>query len=160
MKLSILFIFFPPLPFSSLPFSSLPLLSFFLSDKQIVKKLYGVCQYYTYQTTALLPDIFPFWFGMAYELRLESYGQGTVPQYARRSCSSTLCGFCLPIPGVPCTYSQATPGLLNACVTCTINVRRICKQATVSKQKLEYSFLYIYLMLKAILVPRKTPLCI
>ena len=43
------------------------------------RKLYGVCEYYTYQTTALLPDIFLFWFGATYKLRLESYGQETVP---------------------------------------------------------------------------------
>ena len=30
-----------------------------------------------------------FWFGAAYELRLESYGQETVSEYARRACSST-----------------------------------------------------------------------
>ena len=42
-----------------------------------------------YQTTSLLLDIFLFWFGTAYELPLESYSQETVPEYARRACSST-----------------------------------------------------------------------
>ena len=45
---------------------------------RIAQKLYGVCECYTYQTTALLPDIFLFWFGAAYKLRLTSYGQETV----------------------------------------------------------------------------------
>ena len=36
---------------------------FFLSPISITPKLYGVCKYYTYQTTPLLRVIFLFWFG-------------------------------------------------------------------------------------------------
>ena len=55
----------------------------------ITQKLYHVCEYYTYQRTALLPGIFLFWFGVVYELRLASYGHKTVPQCARCSRSGT-----------------------------------------------------------------------
>ena len=67
MKISVLFLFF---------------LSSFLC---ITQTLYGVWEYYTYQTIALLPNTFPFWFGMAHELQLASYGHTMVPQYARGS---------------------------------------------------------------------------
>ena len=40
----------------------------------IAQKLYGICKYYTYQTSALLPDIFLSWFGVAYKEQQVSYG--------------------------------------------------------------------------------------
>ena len=53
------------------------------------------------------------------------------------------------------TYSQATPGLLNACVTVCDEFSR---QLPASRSWT--TVFSIYLMLKTILVPRKTPLCI
>ena len=57
------------------------------------RKLYCVCEYCTYQTSALLSDIFLFWFGAAYELRLGSYTatklQVAVSKYAPRGWWST-----------------------------------------------------------------------
>ena len=68
--------------------------------------------------TAIRPDIFLFWFGEAYELhvRLESYGQENGPPSMQDTRVRRLLGLL-------CTYSgcgtniQATPGLLNVCVT-------------------------------------------
>ena len=65
----------------------------------LMRVLYGVCEYYTYQTTALRPNIFLFWFGAAYELRLASYGQETVPEYAIHVFVD-FWGFCLCNLGV------------------------------------------------------------
>ena len=55
---------------SSSSSSSLPLC--------ITKKLYGVYEYYTYQMTTLLMEIFLFLFGVVCELRLASYSLETV----------------------------------------------------------------------------------
>ena len=66
-------------------FNFVHLLSFFIS---FIQKLYGVCEYYTYQITALLPGIFLFWFGAAYELQLASYGLETVSEDT--SCAQSL----------------------------------------------------------------------
>ena len=56
----------------------LPFIFFFVTHNS---KLYGVCEYYTYQTAALLlnPEIFLYWFGVAYELWLASYNHRKVP---------------------------------------------------------------------------------
>ena len=54
------------------------------------------------------------------------------------------------------TYSQATPRLVNACVT-------VCDEFAsrqLSASRSWTTVFYIYLMLKTILVPRKAPLCI
>ena len=106
-----------------------------------------MCEYYTYQTNCLLPDIFLFRFGAAYELRLERYGQKPSPsmQDARVCrvlwllCTYSVCG----------THSQATPGLLNACVT-------VCEEFASRQLSASRSWTIvfsIYLMLKTILVP-------
>ena len=68
----------------------LPSSFFLLSSSCIPQKLYDVCKYYTYHMTALLPDIFLFWFGAMYELQLVSFGHKTIPQYTRRFHSATL----------------------------------------------------------------------
>ena len=66
------------------------LLIFVLSSPtSIAQKLYGVCEYYTYQMTALLPGIFFFWFVVAYELQLASYNHETVYKDALCVWSST-----------------------------------------------------------------------
>ena len=69
MKISVLFIFFL---FFVLSFS----------DMRNLKNIWCVREYYTYQTTALLPVIFLFWFGVVYELQLTNYGLETVSKDA------------------------------------------------------------------------------
>ena len=52
---------------------------------------------YTYQATALVPGIFRFWFGAAYELRLVSYVHKTVSYYLQRRFTCLVVdfwGFC------------------------------------------------------------------
>ena len=69
------------------------------SHTRIYLQLYVVCEYYTYQTTALLPGIFLSLFEAAYELRLASYGLETVSKIA--ACSFVdFWGICSIIPGV------------------------------------------------------------
>ena len=64
--------------------------------------------------TALLPGIFLFWFGTVYELRLASYGLKPVLKMPRM-LGHQLLGLLFNCFGRG-TYSQATPGLLNACI--------------------------------------------
>ena len=69
-------------------FLLIPLLSSSLASK--ARKLYGLYANIIHtKTTTLLLDTLIHWFGATYVLRLASYGQETVSQYARRSCSST-----------------------------------------------------------------------
>ena len=61
---------------------------------------YSICEYYTYQTTALLPGNLLFWFGVAYKLLLKSYSHKTVSK-DNFACSVTdFWGFCSIILGV------------------------------------------------------------
>ena len=62
---------------------------FFLCLISITWKLYGAYKYYTYQTTALLPGIFLFWFGAMHELPLVSYSLKTVSKDTSHFCLST-----------------------------------------------------------------------
>ena len=69
-----------------------------------------------------------------------------------------FCGFCLCIPGVARTYSQATPGQLNVCIACTVCDEFTSRQLSASRcWTIVFS---IYLMSKTVLVPWETPLCI
>ena len=115
MKRSILFIFFL-------------LLSIF-SEKHSSKTIPCMEILYKYQTTALLTDIFLFWFRAACELHvpLASYGQ-----VCRLLCllfTYSRCG----------QYSKATPGLLNACVT--VCEEFLSRQLSVSRS-LTLAFLF------------------
>ena len=76
------------------------------------------------------------------------------PRVCKTSVFVDFWGFCLCNPGVA-RNSQATPGLLNACVTVCDEFSR---QLPASRSWT--TVFSIYLMLKTILVPRKTPLCI
>ena len=121
---------------------------------QIARKVYGGCDYYTYQVTALLLGIFLFWFGVAYKLRLESYILQTVTTDTSHSCSDTS-GASATYSGCG-TYSQATPGLLNLCVTGCSEFSN--NQLGVSRiLTIVFS---IYLVLTTNLVQWKIPLCL
>ena len=109
-------------------------LSFFLLLlSRVTRKLYGVCKYYTYQTTSLRPNIFLFWFGAAYKLRLESYGQETVPEYARRACSSTSRASVYVIPGVA-RIVRPHPDYWTRVLQCATSLAGNCQQAEVGLQ--------------------------
>ena len=70
----------------------------------------------TYQTTAFLQGMCLFWFGEAHKLLLVSYSFKTVSKDASHPCLSTS-GVFFKYSGCG-TYSQATPRLINVCVTC------------------------------------------
>ena len=72
-----------------------------------------VCEYHTYQTTALVQGMWLSGLGVAYNL--VSCGLGSVSKEAGCSCLSTS-GAANQLFGHG-TYSQATLGLLSTCVT-------------------------------------------
>ena len=76
------------------------LFTFFLfSSVSITPKLDGVCKYCTNQTTALLSDIFLFWFGVVYKIQLLSYGHKTLSKRCFRCSVVKFWGFTSHIPG-------------------------------------------------------------
>ena len=78
----------------------------------LTRKLWCVCEYYTYQTTALLLGNFCFWDRVVYNLQLASYGLETVSKDAShaRSLTSWASVYAFRVWHV----SQATPEILIA----------------------------------------------
>ena len=91
---------------------------FFFSSPHITQNLYGILKYYTYQMTALKMQII----STCLELRVNYDWQATASKLSpEHNAVSFWCFFgflhnhCMYTGRV--TYSQATPRLLNACVT-------------------------------------------
>ena len=133
-------------------------LSFFLlSPSHITQKLSSVCEYYTYRMTSLLPGIFLYWTGVAYELRPANYGRRTMASKLSPKTQPVLVrqlqGLLFNYFGRG-TYSQATPGLLNAYVYTG------CDEPTCDWVSRNSTIVFsVYLALKTMVQP-KTLLCI
>ena len=110
-------------------------------------KLYGRCEYCTYQITALLLGMCLFWFGVAYELWLASYSVETVSNCLQKHITFSFVdfwGFSSHILGVECIVRSHTDYWMRA-----------LKEPTVSKQKFNYSFLYLLGLRKPTLCTRR-----
>ena len=124
--------------------------SFFLSLTWITQKQYGVCESHKYQkdcsATRHLPFLVHGWCtSYCYKIVLSTHNILTQQLLGLLSTYSR-CG----------TYSQATPRLLNVCVTGCDEF--VSNQLWVLKQKFAYSFLYL-LGLEHNLMQQKMLLC-
>ena len=97
---------------------------FLFTSISITQKLYRVCEYYVYQNTDLLPSIFLFGFGAVYKSMAMNLFLKT-----RRVLGRQLLWLLFSFPGMACIIRPHLD---------------YWTHATMSKQKFDYSFPYLF----------------